>query len=35
MNKISPPTGVHASPVAMPYSVIFSALSEMNGAWPR
>ena len=35
MNRTSPPNGVHASPVAMPYSVIFSAVSAMNGAWPK
>jgi hypothetical protein len=35
MNSTSPPTGVHARPVAMPISVIFSALSRTNVAWPR
>ena len=35
MKMTSPPTGVHASPVAMPISRIFSADSETNRTAPR
>src|SRR5439155_1357269 len=35
IKRISPPTGVQAKPMAMPISLIFSAVSEMNFGCPK